>query len=301
MLNAQAKTLTIFKTFVSSDAKVGRSAMKERLAAIGQDHLIKGDRDRNPKDALRLAIRDLFRGASSYTGPHGEPCKILISEAKQASADIRIEIHVKSEGSTVKFSSTLCSFELFAGRDVVFSVQDEEHCWKVLRAVGIHKVDAQLLLTEGQEMLYEYDLRSLVGKLIPTPDVNVWRGVSFAFGTEALEGIRQAQTLFQGLPAGRVNVSALTVENTPQNLAQVVEDITQAFRDRYQGILDKLKEVGPNLQALRKDYDGLLKAHAEMENQVGQSIGEECGVYTLAEAVDFLLTYKEKEEEGETK
>lgn len=283
--------VTLFKTYISMNAKVLREELADRLTRNGFD-LEKADLIvRSANDGFRYAVRDLFQGRENFKTKEGVPCKLLINEAKQADEDVRLDVHVRADGKTVEFSGLLCSFILVRG-DAQFCTHSDK-APAILNAIGVTEVNPQKLVAEGTSYMYHRDLRRTMDRIISgTPDIGGWRGIHFAFGESARDELARAQKVFSALPHGECSISSLSVENSEANRQQLVKDVTANFKERFQFLLSKLREdIAPDTKRIRREYTSLLTAHKEMEEQLGEGIN----VLNLANIVDLTIIMKEQE------
>lgn len=285
----KTKTVTIFRAFVSDSAQIPREALIERMTREGLD-VSCVPRSRNDKDALRIGVGNLFKSAHRFKSDKGEPCRLLVSEAKLADADVRLDVHARNDGKTVTYSERLVSFILVNG-GIRLSLSDDNP-WPTLQKCGISALDPQRLMDDGKNLLFSRDLRRVIDSLIPSMDIKAWRGVYFAFGDDAREKVDATSRVLGDLPEGVAQISALTLENTPQNLKQIAKDLEVSFAERFGVLLDKLKnDPGVNVRAVRLEYDHLLVSHAEMEKQLDEAVdiydaAEECETWLLMAEAD---------------
>jgi len=289
MEKTEDKNITIFRTYVSQDARIPAKEMQARMEGIGLTPIIK---TRGAKDAFRVAVRDIFRQRSTFRTEEGTRCQILVSEAKKAEEDVRMEVHVRAEGEKIKYSDQLCILTL-TNSNVTY--QESPAAPGVFRKLGIAPIKAETILGTGQSMMYDSDLRRLMDQVLPSAGFSGWQGTHLAYGSEALEKLRRVQGTFKNLPRGSVRVSALTLENTPQNLSQISGDLADAFNDKLQNLIEKLQDVAPNLDKVEKELNNILTTHKVMEGEMGQALDIE----HLASICAVMLQMKKAEEDSE--
>lgn len=290
--DVKAQTITLFRTYVSTNARITVTEMRERLEEEGVDTSKLALHPRSSvKDSFRIGVRDIFQGKKTYRTPTGKESKVLITEARNAEEDVRIEVHLRKSDRRVEYSERICSFWL-KGNDAGFA-PDSPECWVILNKLGIHEIDPQKALAEGQDCLFENDLRRLLENALVEYGVSGWTGVHFAYGTQALAKIAAFQEAVAFLPRGQVKLSALTLEDTPRNLSQIIDDLQESFRDKLRRLLSKLNEAGPNLVRIEREYHELMVTHEKLEEELEQAIELD---YEL-KAVDVTLAARKLEAE----
>lgn len=284
----KTKTVTVFRAHVMENARIDRTKLISRMEAEGLD-VSCVPRPRHDNDALRIGVSSLFKQHCRFKTKEGIPCRLLVSEAKMSEADVRLDIHARADGKEVKYSENLVSLTLVNGG---VKLEASPNAWAILSKVGITELVPQDILREGRDTLFSRDLRRVIDGVIPSMDLKAWRGVYFAFGEDALVKVRQTQKLLENLDEGAVSISALTLENTPQNLQQIAADLQSSFSDRFASLLDRLKtDPGVSLKSVRKEYDQLLASHSEMETQLDEAID----IYDAAEECEAWLLLAELE------
>jgi len=226
------------------------------------------------------AKTDACRAATSYTllryqrfyDQAGRLCKAIAKSPKNAKKKgMDIQIHVQACGDdTVEYSQLIARLYAPQASAVPELIREQA-------ASDYAQLCADLniatLVEQGQERLYDNDLRRLCDRLLEPYTVGLWTGLSLVLDDTGMAYLARVQKLCNAeLSAGTITLSTLALDMSQANRQALARELAQEFDGQLSKLVERCSYTAPNVDAIMKAYELLSAKISQAEMLLGIAI-----------------------------
>lgn len=226
------------------------------------------------------AKTDACRAAAAYTllryqrfyDQAGRLCKAIAKSPKNAKKKgMDIQIHVQACGDdTVEYSQLIA--RLYAPHASALPELIREQAASEYAHLCID-LEIATLIEQGQERLYDNDLRKICDRLLEPYTVGLWTGLSLVLDDTGLEYVQRVQKLCNAeLSAGTVTLSTLALDMSHANRQALARELAQEFDGQLAKIIERCAYTAPNVDAIMQAYELLSAKISQAETLLGIAI-----------------------------
>jgi len=226
------------------------------------------------------AKTDACRAATSYTllryqrfyDQAGRLCKAIAKSPKNAKKKgLDIQIHIQACGDdTVEYSQLVA--RLYAPQaSAVPELIREQAASEYAQLCA--DLNIATLVEQGQERLYDNDLRRLCDRLLEPYTVGLWTGLSLVLDDTGMAYLARVQKLCNAeLSAGTITLSTLALDMSHANRKALARELAQEFDGQLSKLVERCSYTAPNVDAIMKAYELLSAKISQAEMLLGIAI-----------------------------
>jgi hypothetical protein len=199
-------------------------------------------------------------------------CKAIAKSPKNAKKKgMDIQIHVQACGDdTVEYSQLIARLYAPQASAVPELIREQA-------ASDYAQLCADLniatLVEQGQERLYDNDLRRLCDRLLEPYTVGLWTGLSLVLDDTGMAYLARVQKLCNAeLSAGTITLSTLALDMSQANRQALARELAQEFDGQLSKLVERCSYTAPNVDAIMKAYELLSAKISQAEMLLGIAI-----------------------------
>jgi hypothetical protein len=228
--------------------------------------------DRSKTDAVRAAAAYALLKYQRFHDRNGRLCKAIAKSPKSATKKgMDIQIHVQAcSDDTVEYSQLVARLSAPTAQSTPELIREKAAEEFPDLCKDLH---VKALREQGQDNLYDNDIRKLLEGLLDPYTVSLWKGLSLVLDETGLAYIHTLQWHCDAvLSAGKVSLSTLALDMSQANREALARELADEFATQLHKIAERCAYTAPNAKAIVTTYETLASKITQAETLLGVAI-----------------------------